>query len=333
MRDGGAGAFSAGSSLQASASIHARTRDPNSGTHSGAPRHPDWIRVRLGAAGRNRRVDHLLRDLHVNTVCTEALCPNIGECWDSNTASIMILGDTCTRSCAFCAVQTGRPSWADPDEPRRVARAVARLGLDHVVVTSVTRDDLADGGAWIFAETVRHLQSACPHTRVELLIPDFNGIAGPLSTVVEAMPDILGHNVETVARLQRSIRRRARYDRSLAVLTAAKAMAARRGAVMYTKTSVMVGLGETMAELTETMRDIRSTGCDILAIGQYLRPSKRQVAVARYYHPLEFEQLKAEALGLGFRHVESGALVRSSYHARDQIPGGPRTASWAGSFR
>jgi lipoyl synthase len=256
-------------------------------------------------------------------VCEEARCPNIGECWEQRTATVMILGDTCTRACGFCAVKTGRPSWNDADEPRRVAEAVRQMGLEHVVVTSVARDDLPDGGAHIFADTIRALRRECPGMGVEVLIPDFNGQDEPLRTVMEAGPDILNHNVETVERLQKPVRKRARYHRSLEVLRVAKSQAleiAGRPGTVHTKSSLMVGLGETRAELSVTFRDLRAVDCDILTIGQYLRPSPAHLPIERYVHPDEFGEMKAEALGLGFKHVESGPLVRSSYHARDQVP-------------
>jgi len=263
----------------------------------------------------------LLRGLNLNTVCEEARCPNIGECWDQRTATIMILGDVCTRACGFCNIKTGRPTWFDDDEPRRVAEALAGLGLEHVVVTSVARDDLPDGGARIFAETIRQIRERCPGTGVEVLIPDFNGEEAPLRTVMAAAPDILNHNLETVRRLQKPVRKRARWDRTLGVLERAKAYAAETGAAVHTKSSLMVGLGETREELTEAFEALRAVDCDILTIGQYLRPSVDHLPVERYYHPDEFVEMKAEALGMGFRHVESGPLVRSSYHARDQVPG------------
>ncbi len=262
-----------------------------------------------------------MRGQTLNTVCEEALCPNIGECWEQRTATVMILGDTCTRACGFCAVKTGRPDWDDDDEPRRVAEAVAVMGLEHVVVTSVCRDDLPDGGAGIFAETIRELRRCSPEMGVEVLIPDY--LDAPLRTVMEAEPDILNHNVETVERLQKPVRKRARYDRSLQVLADAKAMAleiAGRAGTVHTKSSIMVGLGETREELSQTFRDLRAVDCDILTLGQYLRPTVRHLPVERYVHPDEFDEMKSEALALGFKHVESGPLVRSSYHARDQVP-------------
>ena len=306
---------------------------------SEAPRrHPDWIKARIPSGQTYQEVRRLLHGLALNTVCEEAHCPNMGECWDQRTATIMILGDTCTRACGFCAVKTGKPLVHDLDEPRRVAEAIRGLGLDHVVVTSVARDDLDDGGASIFAETIRRLRVACPGMGVEVLIPDFNGEAEPLRTVMAAGPDILNHNVETVARLQKPVRKRARYDRSLGVLARAKEYALEFGgpdgaAAVHTKSSIMVGLGETRPELSQTFLDLRAVDCDILTIGQYLRPTPEHLPVERYYHPTEFAEMRDEALELGFKHVESGPLVRSSYHARDQVPGAEarRAARAAGS--
>jgi len=286
-------------------------------------RHPDWIRARVPNSPGYHDLKRLMRGLTLNTVCEEARCPNIGECWEQRTATVMILGDTCTRACGFCAVKTGRPVWDDEDEPRRVAEAVRAMGLEHVVVTSVARDDLADGGAHIFAETIRALRREAPGMGIEVLIPDFNGHDEPLRSVMEAGPDILNHNVETVERLQKPVRKRARYHRSLHVLEAAKAMAleiAERPGTVHTKSSLMVGLGETRDELSQTFRDLRAVDCDILTIGQYLRPTASHLPVERYVHPDEFAAMKEEALALGFKHVESGPLVRSSYHARDQVP-------------
>ncbi|MDE2798532.1 MAG: lipoyl synthase, partial [Gemmatimonadota bacterium] len=247
--------------------------------------------------------------------CESARCPNIGECWNSGTATFMILGDVCTRSCGFCAVKTGRPESLDTEEPERVAEAVQTMGLRHAVVTSVNRDELPDGGARIFAETICAIRRLCRHTKVEVLIPDFQGNWQALRVVIEAAPDILNHNVETVPRLYKTMRPQAKYDRSLALLKRAKAMA--RG--MPTKSGIMVGAGETPTEVRQTIRDIADCKTDILTIGQYLQPSAQHVPVARFYHPDEFLDLKQFALTLGFRHVESGPLVRSSYHAADQV--------------
>jgi lipoyl synthase len=284
-------------------------------------RHPDWIRARIPSGENYHDLKGLLRELTLNTVCEEARCPNIGECWDQRTATIMILGDTCTRACGFCAIKTGRPTWFDDDEPRRVAEAVGQLGLEHVVVTSVARDDLPDGGASVFAETIRQMRATSPGTGIEVLIPDFNGQEAPLQAVMDARPDILNHNLETVRRLQKPVRKRARWDRSLEVLDRAKGMAQAAGHPVHTKSSLMVGLGEERAELSEAFAALRDVDCDILTIGQYLRPSMQHFPLERYYHPDEFAEMKAEAIGLGFKHVESGPLVRSSYHARDQVPG------------
>jgi lipoic acid synthetase len=290
------------------------------GSHP-ARRHPDWIRAKLPSGDNYHDLKGLLRGLTLNTVCEEARCPNVGECWDQRTATVMILGDTCTRACGFCAIKTGRPTWFDDDEPRRVAEAVAALGLEHVVVTSVARDDLPDGGASVFAGTIRQLRARCPGMGIEVLIPDFDGKAAPLRAVMAAGPDILNHNLETVRRLQGPVRKRARWERTLEVLERAKAYATADGHAVHTKSSLMVGLGETRAELTEAFTALRAVDCDILTIGQYLRPTMAHLPLERYYHPDEFAEMKVEALALGFRHVESGPLVRSSYHARDQVPG------------
>ena len=297
-----------------------------------ARRHPEWIKARLPSGANYQELKDLVRGQTLNTVCEAARCPNIGECWEQRTATIMILGDTCTRACGFCAVKTGRPDWNDADEPRRVAEAVKVMGLEHVVVTSVARDDLPDGGAALFAMTIREMRRLCPGMGVEVLIPDFNGDEASLRTVMDAAPDILNHNVETVERLQKPVRKRARYDRSLQILAHAKAMAldtAGRPGTVHTKSSIMVGLGETREELSQTFRDLRDVDCDILTIGQYLRPTVAHLPVERYVHPDEFAEMKAEGLALGFKHVESGPLVRSSYHARDQVPEEARRARTA----
>jgi lipoyl synthase len=314
------------------------TFEPAEDGSSAPRRHPEWIKARIPSGETYQDLRRLLHRLSLNTVCEEAHCPNMGECWDQRTATIMILGDTCTRACGFCAVKTGKPLVHDLDEPRRVAEALRGLGLEHVVVTSVTRDDLDDGGAGIFAETIRRLRVACPGMGVEVLIPDFNGEVEPLRTVMAAGPDILNHNVETVARLQKPVRKRARYDRSLGVLARAKEYALEFGgpagaAAVHTKSSIMVGLGETRPELSRTFLDLRAVDCDILTIGQYLRPSPEHLPVERYYHPNEFAEMRDEALAMGFKHVESGPLVRSSYHARDQVPDAEakRAARAAGS--
>jgi lipoic acid synthetase len=262
------------------------------------------------------RLRRLMRDLDLHTVCEEARCPNVGECWNRGTATFMILGDVCTRACGFCAVKTGLPERPpDPEEPRRVAEAVARMRLRHAVVTSVNRDDRADGGASAFAACVREIRARVPECAVEVLIPDFKGNWKALATVLEARPDILNHNTETVPRLYRHVRPGARFDRSLELLRIA------RGAGLVTKSGIMVGLGEDRDEVAECIRAIRGAGTDILTVGQYLRPSLDHLPVERYYSPEEFAEIKAFALSLGFAHVESGPLVRSSYHADEQVPG------------
>ena len=276
---------------------------------------PEWFRVPAPGSEGYRALKNLMRGLNLHTVCESARCPNIGECWNSGTATFMILGDVCTRSCGFCAVKTGRPESLDTEEPERVAEAVQTMGLRHAVVTSVNRDELPDGGARIFAETICAIRRLCPHTKVEVLIPDFQGNWQALHVVIEEAPDILNHNVETVPRLYKTMRPQAKYDRSLALLKRAKKM----GRGMPTKSGIMVGAGETPVEVRQTIRDIADCKTDILTIGQYLQPSAQHVPVARFYHPDEFLDLKQFALTLGFRHVESGPLVRSSYHAADQV--------------
>ena len=256
----------------------------------------------------------LARGLGLHTVCESAQCPNIGECWNHHTATFMLLGEICTRRCGFCAVPKGKPGPLDWDEPRRVAQAVATLGLKHAVITSVNRDDDNLGGARVFAETIRQVRRAAPGCRVEVLIPDFQGLEEPLRAVLEARPDILNHNTETVPRLYRAVRSGARYGRTLDLLQNAR----RFSPQMVTKSGVMVGLGETMTELVEVFRDLGGRGVDILTVGQYLRPSRDHLPIARFYTPEEFLYLKEEALRFGFRHVESGPLVRSSYHAHEQ---------------
>ena len=279
-------------------------------------RHPDWLKVRLAQGPNYSRLKRLLRGMSLHTVCEEARCPNIYECFENLTATFMILGNICTRACRFCAVTTGRPTELDWAEPERVADAVSRLGLQHVVVTSVARDDLRDGGAAVFAETIRAIRRRCPDTAVEVLIPDFNGDWDALQVVLDAGPDILNHNVETVRRLSDRVRSRAKYDRSLALLAESK----RRAPHIKTKSGLMLGLGETWDEILETLRDLRAHQVDIVTIGQYLRPTREPVhlPVEKYYHPDEFAELKRIGLELGFSHVESGPLVRSSYHAHEQ---------------
>ena len=259
----------------------------------------------------------LARGLGLHTVCESAQCPNIGECWNHRTATFMLLGDICTRRCGFCAVPKGRPLPLDWDEPRRVAEAVATLGLKHAVITSVNRDDDNLGGAKIFAETIREVRRIAPDCRVEVLIPDFQGIEEALQIVLDAAPDVLNHNTESVPRLYRAARSGARYERTLRLLGNAKKFSPN----MVTKSGLMVGLGETMTELVDVFRDLAACKVDILTVGQYLRPSRDHLPIARFYTPEEFGYLKEEALRLGFRHVESGPLVRSSYHAHEQADG------------
>jgi len=281
-----------------------------------ARRHPPWLKVRAPGGPGFAETTATVREMGLHTVCQEARCPNIGECWGHKTATFMLLGDTCTRNCGFCAVTHGRPLAVDPGEPLRVASAVARLGLGHVVVTSVNRDDLPDGGAAHFAGTARAIKRLQPACRVEVLVPDFQGNLASVAEVVASPIDVFNHNLETVPRLYRRVRAGARYARSLAVLDAA-----RRGRDgLLTKTGLMLGLGETQEELASVFRDLRSIGCDILTLGQYLRPSGEHLPVERYLPPEEFVALGAEALALGFRHVEAGPLVRSSYHAWSHVP-------------
>jgi lipoic acid synthetase len=275
---------------------------------------PSWLKARAPVGDNFHNLKKLARGLGLHTVCESAQCPNIGECWDHHTATFMLLGDICTRRCGFCAVPKGRPQAIDWDEPRRVAEAVATLGLRHAVVTSVNRDDDNVGGAKIFAETIRQIRELVPECRVEVLIPDFQGLEEPLRIVLEAKPNVLNHNTETVPRLYRAVRSGARYQRTLDLLGNAK----KWDAATVTKSGVMVGIGEETVELLEVFRDLGERGVDILTIGQYLRPSKDHLPMTRYYMPAEFVSLKEEALKFGFKHVESGPLVRSSYHAHEQ---------------
>jgi lipoic acid synthetase len=288
-----------------------RARD----TAPGLPRapKPEWLKVRAPGSPNYVRLKGLMRELRLNTVCEEARCPNIGECWHHGTATFMILGDVCTRACGYCAVPHGKPTELDTAEPSRVADAVASLDLSYVVITSVDRDDLPDGGAAIFAATVRETRARLPECRIEVLIPDFQGNEAALHAVLDAGPDILNHNTETVPRLYRMARSGGRYPRTIELLDRARRYAPK----IPTKTGLMVGLGEEHAELVATFADLRQAGCEILTIGQYLRPSAGHAPMVRYYHPDEFRDLKQIALDLGFVHVESGPLVRSSYHAHE----------------
>jgi lipoyl synthase len=277
---------------------------------------PDWLKVRLAHGPHFKRLKHLMREQGLHTICEEAACPNIGECWgEFRTASFLLLGDVCTRNCGFCDVTTGRPGEVDWTEPTRLAEAVARLELRHVVVTSVTRDDLPDGGAAIFAATIRQLKRRDPGLGVEVLIPDFQGNWDALATVMDACPDILNHNLETVPRLYSRVRPKAVYTQSLELLRRARELSPRTP----TKSGVMAGLGETRAELVQVFADLRANGVDVLTVGQYLRPTLRHLPVERYVAPEEFAELKTTAKAMGFRHVESGPMVRSSYHAHAQL--------------
>jgi lipoic acid synthetase len=275
-------------------------------------RRPDWLRVKLPSGGNFNRLKGLIDTHGLHTVCEEARCPNMGECWNQGTATFMILGDVCTRSCGFCAVKTGRPAGLDAGEPSRVAEAVKVMNLRHAVITSVNRDELYDGGAQIFAETIRRTRALSPRTTIEVLIPDFRGDEFALDILLDAFPDILNHNIETVPRLYARVRPQAVYDRSLELLRRAK----KRG--FTTKTGLMAGIGERPEEVLEVMGDLRKVECDILTIGQYLQPSKDHLPVDRFVPPDEFASYKAAGRAMGFKHVESGPLVRSSYHAAEQ---------------
>ncbi len=276
---------------------------------------PSWIKARAPVGPGYERLRGLMRDLDLHTVCEEARCPNLGECWNRGTATFMILGDVCTRACGFCAVKTGLPG-LPPDalEAVRVADAVARMGLRHAVITSVNRDDQEDGGASVFAACIRAVRARIQGCAVEVLIPDFKGKWAALGVVLDARPDILNHNTETVPRLYRQVRPGARFERSLELLRRSKE------AGLLTKSGIMLGLGEEWDEVRETIRRIREAGTDILTVGQYLRPSLQHLPIRRFYTPEEFEELKTFALSLGYPHVESGPLVRSSYHAEEQVP-------------
>ena len=299
-----------------------RGRPARSGGLPGGPK-PPWLRVRAPGSPGYLRLARLTHDLALNTVCREASCPNIGECWQHGTATFMILGSICTRSCGYCNVVHGTPGAVDPAEPTRLAEAVAALGLGYVVVTSVDRDDLPDGGAAAFAATIRAVRQRVPTCRVEVLVPDFSGRGRDMECVLDAGPDVLNHNLETVERLYRTARPGGRYGRALRLLDHAR----RYRSSTPTKSGIMVGLGESRDELLTALADLRGVGCDIVTIGQYLRPSAAHLPVARYYRPEEFRELKEHARGLGFGHVESGPLVRSSYHAHEQAEAFDRCAS------
>ncbi len=281
-------------------------------------RKPPWLKVRFPGGENYIRLKKTMREGRLHSVCEEAHCPNIGECWEAGTATFMILGDTCTRACGFCAVKTGRPETApDPLEPMRVANAVREMGLAHAVVTSVNRDDQPDGGAAIFAATIRWIRRLSPETSIEVLIPDFVGNWDALATVMTARPEILNHNTETVPRLYRRVRPKGRYERTLELLRRAREL----DPGTITKSGLMVGLGETKHELLLVFEDLLANGVEVLTLGQYLRPSTKHLRLVRYYHPDEFTELRDEALALGFKHVEAGPLVRSSYHAERQVSG------------
>jgi lipoic acid synthetase len=290
--------------------------DPNSiGLQSDLPkRKPEWLKVRLPAGNNYSHLKNLMREQGLHTVCEEAMCPNIGECWNRGTATFLLMGDTCTRSCGFCHIKTGRPQALDEDEPRRVAESVLAMKLSHCVLTSVNRDELPNGGAHIFANTIREIRRRLPHCTIEVLIPDFKGNLAALQEVMDARPEILNHNIETVPRLYRTVRPQANYQQSLKVLSNAKVL----DPGTTTKTGIMVGLGETKEEVLAVMRDLREHQVDILTIGQYLRPSPLHLPVYRYVHPSEFQEFHEVGMELGFRWVESGPLVRSSYHAEGQ---------------
>ena len=279
-------------------------------------RHPEWIKVKAPSGQTFFETKRLVSDLRLHTVCEEAHCPNVGECWGHRTATFMLLGDVCTRNCGFCAVRHGRPQAVDPREPERVAEGVTRLGLRHVVVTSVDRDDLPDGGAGHFARTAQAIKARRPDCRVEVLVPDFKGDPLAVQTVVDAPIDIFNHNTESVPRLYKRVRPGAQYERSLALLRQAK----ERRPDVLTKTGLMLGLGEESDEVQAVFGDLQAAGCDILTLGQYLRPSAAHLPVERYLTPAEFTALRQDALRFGFRHVESGPLVRSSYHAWSHVP-------------
>ncbi len=297
---------------------------------------PDWLRIRIATPERYRQVQSLVSKLSLNTVCQEARCPNIYECWgEHGTATFMILGDICTRRCGFCAVTTGRPEAVDREEPQHVAEAVEVMGLQHAVITSVDRDDLPDGGARHWAEVIEAIHQRCPDSAVEVLTPDFRNVPDALDIVLAARPEIFSHNMETVPRLYRQARPGSRYERSLAILADASARRDRGAYVGRVKTGIMVGIGETYDEVLETLADIRGAGVEVLTVGQYLQPTAQHLPVDRFVTPEEFAELRAYALELGFLHCESGPLVRSSYHAHEHVPpslrdrGGPSVSARA----
>jgi lipoic acid synthetase len=288
------------------------------GRHRAEPlpeRKPSWLKVRAPGGPRYLQLKQIMRRFDLHTVCEEAHCPNVGECWEHGTATFMILGDVCTRNCAYCAVAHGRPPRFDPGEPERVADAATLMRLRHVVLTSVDRDDLPDFGAWAFAETIRQIKTRNPDTSVEVLVPDFQGTEDSIRTVLDAEPDIYNHNTETVPRLYKRCRPGGRYERVMEIFRTSRRLAPH----IPTKTGMILGLGETNEEVVTVMRDLRAVDVDILTLGQYLRPSNNHIALDRYVTPEEFESLRVIGMELGFRHVESGPLVRSSYHAWEQV--------------
>ncbi|HJU65260.1 MAG TPA: lipoyl synthase [Gemmatimonadaceae bacterium] len=278
-------------------------------------RKPPWLKVRAPGGPNYARLKQLMRELDLHTVCEEAHCPNVGECWEHNAATFMILGDVCTRNCAYCAVAHGRPPKYDIEEPERVARAIAEMELQHAVITSVDRDDLADFGAYIFAETIRQIRARLPQCSIEVLVPDFQGNEDSIRMVLEARPDIYNHNTETVPRLYKRARPGGRYERVLNIFRFVK----RTAPDIPTKTGIILGMGETVEEVVQTMRELRTVDVDILTLGQYLRPSSDHLPLDRYYTPEEFARLRELGMGMGYRHVEAGPLVRSSYHAWEQV--------------
>lgn len=281
---------------------------------------PPWLKVRFPGGPNYARLKELMRSQNLHTVCEEAHCPNVGECWEAGTATFLILGDICTRACGYCAITSGRPKALDIEEPLHVAQAVRAMNLTHAVVTSVDRDDQPDGGAAVFAETIRWIRRLAPATTVEVLVPDFLGDCLALATVMAAQPEILNHNVETVPRLYRRARPKGSYARALELLRRSKEL----DPETISKTGIMVGLGETPSEVSAVLRDLRSVDCDVLTVGQYLRPTAKHLPLVRYYQPWEFAEIADEARALGFKHVESGPLVRSSYHAERQVIGSLR---------
>ena len=279
---------------------------------------PEWLKIRIGDPTNQNHVLQLIEGLNLHTVCQEARCPNIFECWNDRTATFMLGGDTCTRHCGFCAVNKGEPMALDTEEPRHVAEAVKHLNLAHAVITSVNRDDLPDGGAAHWAETIIQVRAMNPDCKVEVLIPDFNGDEDALNTVLEARPDVLNHNTETIARLYRRVRPDANYQQTLTLLKRAAKWRDTKQPSMFTKSGIMVGLGEEFDEVVELMKDLRAVSCDIMTIGQYLQPYERRLPVERYVTPEEFAEWKRIGEAMGFKHVESSPLTRSSYHARQQ---------------